>query len=256
MNRVQLKFFLSALMLATAAQAQPTITSGFNDEDFRRLTESERLRYAGLQLLRGTSKVTVAGLGTAESKADGASGIFVSYDVNQLIRGSGTGGASYGSCSVSTFAVGQAGVNPPLTFLDARASLSLSATAGQFNVPRTSPGIYGASLSQTITIPGFPGGIPGQGNQTPVLEPGNFVMRGSGGADVGPFEARVSIPGNFIWTNQDAVTQIVRSRELEITWSGGSPANEYVFISGTSTGQGGVGASFESCSNPHPKCMT
>jgi hypothetical protein len=145
---------------------------------------------------------------------------------------------------VSTFAVGQAGVNPPLTFLDAGAALSLSATAGQFNVPRTSPGIYAASLSQTITIPGFPGGIPGQGNQTPVLEPGNFVMRGSGGADVGPFEARVSIPGNFIWTNQDAVTQIVRSRELEITWSGGSPANEYVFISGTSIGQGGVGASF------------
>lgn len=219
--------------------------NGFTEQDFNLLSANGRLRIGNISLTRATSKITVPGFGTAESKSDTAGASFISFDANSLIRSAGIGGASYGSCTVTTFAVNNPGGNPvPFTPLDAGPSLGLSATAGQFNLARNSTGFYSASLATSLVIPGLPGGIPGQGNTPPVLEPGTFTVRGPGGADVGAFEARVTIPANFLWTNQDAITRVIRANSLEITWSGGSPANDYVSITGTSTGQNNVGATF------------
>jgi len=55
-----------------------------------------------------------------------------------------------------------------------------------------------------------------------LVPPGTYAIAAQGGADVGPFQAEVSMPA-FDWTNRGAITSIDRSRDLVINWSGGTP---------------------------------
>lgn len=83
-------------------------------------------------------------------------------------------------------------------------------------------GQYGATLAA--------GGIPSSG--------GTFTFTGSGGADVGPISATVTMSNPlFNWTNQSAATTVDRTQGLLFTWTGGLPET-YVLIGGTSTGSG------------------
>ena len=67
---------------------------------------------------------------------------------------------------------------------------------------------------------------------------GTFTFNGSGGADVGPFSATLTIASpNFNWTNPSAATTIDRTQGLLYTWTGGLPGT-YVLLGGTSTGSG------------------
>ena len=77
---------------------------------------------------------------------------------------------------------------------------------------------------------------------------GTFTFTGSGGAEVGPFAATLTISNpNFKWTNPSAASTIDRTQGLLYTWTGGLPGT-YVFLGGTSTGSG-VTAGF-SCRVP------
>ena len=83
-------------------------------------------------------------------------------------------------------------------------------------------GIKGAFFSMLPV-----GAIPGEG--------GTFTFHGSGGADVGSFTSVITFTNPLLtWTNQSVATTIDRSKDLEVTWTGGNPGT-YVFISGTST---------------------
>ena len=67
---------------------------------------------------------------------------------------------------------------------------------------------------------------------------GTFTFNGSGGADVGPFTATLTISNpNFNWTNPSAAATIDRTQGLLYTWTGGLPGT-YVLLGGTSTGSG------------------
>jgi uncharacterized protein (TIGR03437 family) len=67
---------------------------------------------------------------------------------------------------------------------------------------------------------------------------GTFTFTGSGGADVGPFSATLTIAyPNFKWTNPSAAATIDRTQGLLYTWTGGLPGT-YVLLGGTSTGSG------------------
>jgi uncharacterized protein (TIGR03437 family) len=67
---------------------------------------------------------------------------------------------------------------------------------------------------------------------------GTFTFSGSGGADVGPFTATLTIANpNFNWTNPSVATAIDRTQGLLYTWTGGLPGT-YVLLGGTSTGSG------------------
>lgn len=55
------------------------------------------------------------------------------------------------------------------------------------------------------------------------LEPGGFVLSGSGGKDVGPFQVRISIPHPFEWLDRDAIGTVDRSRGVTVHWKGVSP---------------------------------
>ncbi|MGP0070753.1 MAG: hypothetical protein ACLPWF_02305 [Bryobacteraceae bacterium] len=80
-------------------------------------------------------------------------------------------------------------------------------------------GMYDSTLSATA--------IPQTG--------GTFTVKGSGGADVGPFTAMVDFSNPLLsWTNPDIGTTIDRSQDLTAKWTGGNPGS-YVFVTGVST---------------------
>ena len=63
---------------------------------------------------------------------------------------------------------------------------------------------------------------------------GAFTFHGSGGAQVGSFNATVNFPNPLqTWTNETAAAIVTRSSGLTITWSGGA-SGSYVVIAGTS----------------------
>jgi hypothetical protein len=179
-----------------------------------------------------------------------ATGLFGRFSVQQLGSSRGlTQSPSVGSCAVSPFR----GLNPspvdpvrPVPF-DAGASLSITGPAGNKTIPRAATGVYsatlgGASLDQLLT-----GGTP----PPPYLDAGEYTISGSGGpggdTSVGSFTARVTLPAPVNWTNQ-SITEIVRSSDQEITWTGGDP-NGFVAISVVGFSAGPAGPSADSVGN-------
>jgi hypothetical protein len=69
----------------------------------------------------------------------------------------------------------------------------------------------------------------------PILGPGLWTITGTGGADVGPFKASITLPDNLVWTNQGNFAN-VPNLDLTIAWTGGNaPGNPVVTIFGNST---------------------
>jgi len=198
------------------------------------------LRIGALELTRTTTKVSAGGL-TLDSKADIGSGAFIRFDANSLIRSRGGDAISYGSCTVLTFR-GEASEPDPIVpqGLDAGAELTVATTAGTKTMRRVQNGAYAGDFGTSIGgLPNLPGGLPSipglpGGGAPAFLEPGTYTVTGPGGADVGAFTARVTIPQGFAWTNQDATTSVPRGGQgLTINWSGGN-ATDYVTVVGTS----------------------
>jgi hypothetical protein len=110
-------------------------------------------------------------------------------------------------------------------------------------------GSFGTGTAGGVGIPGGIPGLPGTG-QPLFLNPGDYTVTGPGGRDVGAFTANIRLPAIFRWTNEEATTRVVRSQDLTITWSGGDPARDYVYvIGGTSRRNPVAGATFY-CSAP------
>jgi uncharacterized protein (TIGR03437 family) len=95
---------------------------------------------------------------------------------------------------------------------------------GPDGIPLTLPsqlgikGVFEATLSATA--------IPETG--------GTFTLKGSGGADVGPFTSVLEFNPLLSWTNPGVATTVDRSQNLTVTWTGGN-AGSYVFVTGVST---------------------
>ena len=62
--------------------------------------------------------------------------------------------------------------------------------------------------------------------------PGTFTVSGTGGADIGPFTATLTIPTPATWINQANLTTVTRSNGVTITWTAGK--SQYVIIFGAS----------------------
>ncbi|HYL39523.1 MAG TPA: IPT/TIG domain-containing protein, partial [Bryobacteraceae bacterium] len=52
------------------------------------------------------------------------------------------------------------------------------------------------------------------------LEPGQFVLRGTGGKDVGPFRASFRVPTPFDWVDRDQISVVDRSQGVTVHWRG------------------------------------
>jgi len=121
--------------------------------------------------------------------------------------------------------------------LDAGPQLTVNGPNGVMTLPKNSTGGgYSALLGGGSPGGGFPGFMthPHAAAGSPLyLSPGDYTVTGPGGADVGPFTAKITIAQPLTWTNKDSVNTVVRSNGQLVTWSGGDP-NSIVEISGSS----------------------
>ena len=62
------------------------------------------------------------------------------------------------------------------------------------------------------------------------LAPGNYSVSGAGGADVGAFNAAISVPAQLNWTNRDEITTVNRSQPLTLNWSGASNGQAFSIL--------------------------
>lgn len=102
---------------------------------------------------------------------------------------------------------------PGIARLDAGKEISIAGPTGARTLkldprrPETYSAVVGgaAPFSHAPKLPDF-------------LAPGRFTIVGGGGSDVGPFVARLSIPGVLQWKNRDALATVDRARGATVLW--------------------------------------
>jgi uncharacterized protein (TIGR03437 family) len=129
-----------------------------------------------------------------------------------------------GTCTTYTGAMAS---GPQTSFMPGDALLESTHATGQDAGPRLT--VARDNLLLAITpLPGAPGiykrllgqqrgGSPGRGGPL-FLEPGDLVVGGPGGADVGPFNMSVPAPISFIWENRDSMSTIDRRLGVTLRW--------------------------------------
>ncbi len=105
------------------------------------------------------------------------------------------------------------------TYLDAGSGLTLQSPGRAVGIASQTLGEYGAEL--------------GNSSGTLYLNPGVYTVYGSGGADVGAFQASIPVTSSFTWTNRASINTINRSDGLTLSWSGADP-NGWIMIEGIS----------------------
>jgi hypothetical protein len=115
--------------------------------------------------------------------------------------------------------------------LEAGPVLNVTGPLGTKQITRGGKGEYEVQLG---------GGMPGLTDQMlpDYLVPGDYTLdNGSGGDDVKAFTAKLTIPQPIQWTNQSSFTNVKRSVDQTVTWTGGDSTKEFVFISGLGANQ-------------------
>jgi uncharacterized protein (TIGR03437 family) len=109
--------------------------------------------------------------------------------------------------------------------LDAGANLTLTGPGQIAQVPYINPG-YDKTLSTRIQ------GLPGQ--PPDFLSAGIWALAGTGGTDVGSFQAQITLPTPFALSSPPSA--ITHNQNLVLNWTGGGTAStDYVIIAGASS---------------------
>ena len=67
------------------------------------------------------------------------------------------------------------------------------------------------------------------------LAPGAYTAsNGTGGEEIGAFEAPFEVPDQVTWTNRDSLPEVQRDEDLTVTWTGSEGADQLVLILGAS----------------------
>jgi uncharacterized protein (TIGR03437 family) len=223
---------------------------GFSPADLAKVQSNSPITVADIALTRAQASLNFPGLGTGSGTFEYAESEFKNYRALDLLAANrgGVGGFSLPAntplptvgCTISQFGYKNlfqsiipsgGGDGTANRELDAGVSINITGAAGTQKLPRNGTvnsfeyypsGILGGSF--TGTLPGLPTAGP------LFFNPGSFTIDdGSGGADIGAFKANVTVPASTLtWTNQDSFTNVPRSQDLQLTWSGGS-ANVAVF---------------------------
>jgi uncharacterized protein (TIGR03437 family) len=205
---------LGSLAIANAGQqscTHPSLTAA----QLTKLDQGGTLTYGDFTLNGVSVKMSIPGLGSIDTRSETVGGSFGRYRVDQIASASFSVTAG-GECVVSRQRGGlndlTAGTSP--AGLDAGSALSLTLPGGRVvSVPRDSAtNTYSASLSGTSNPLAPP--------PPAVIVAGTYGLAGPGGGDVRSFTASVNAPGGFVWSNQDAIAEVDRSRSLPIAWSG------------------------------------
>jgi uncharacterized protein (TIGR03437 family) len=203
-----------SLAIANAGQSactHPSLTAA----QLTRLDQGGTLTYGDFTLSGVSVKMSIPGFGSIDTRSETLGGSFGRYSVDKIANASFSV-ATTGECVV----VRQRGGLTDLTVgaspagLDAGPALSLTLPGGRVvSVPKDSrTNTYSASLSGPVNplAPAPP----------PVIVAGTYGLAGPGGSDVRSFTASINAPGGFLWSNQDAIAEVDRSRSLPIAWSG------------------------------------
>ena len=165
---------------------------------------------------------------------------FVRYTRDAFLSSVGAGSSvSIGGCIVFTFR-GQSGISSVIgafTGLDAGAAINLNGPNGSRQLTKLTTGGFKGSYSASLAT----------GTQPAYLTPGSYTLSGTGGADVGAFQASITAGSSLNWLNQSSITTVNRSQDLQITWSGGGNGNVEIIGSSVSIAGGAAsafGASF------------
>ena len=196
--------------------------------DMERLREKQDGKAAWILLSRLRARLGSASVEEDEGYAEIARGSLAGMLASGAINPLGTGPA-LGTCTVYTLPEPGDRVmvepeNPEYRQpLDAGPALSITGPRGQKYVFR---GLYGG---YSITL----------GRGTPAepeyLLPGPYsVDNGSGGPELGPFQAKLDLRPPLSWTNEAEISDVALTSDLTLTWTGGEPDREFVMIAGTS----------------------
>ncbi len=177
-----------------------------------------------------TPGTTVAGVTIGGGTTDSGFADFFKITYSQFNAGAlsaASGSSSIGSCTVN-FYNASAATPPPAEFtfsyLNAGPDVNIHGPDGVLAMPlQTVDGfsIYGTPSTATSFIP---------------ATGGSFTFdNGTGGPDVGPFTAALSVAAPVTWTNLSNLSTITRANGAAVNWSGGDPGT-YVSITGTSFG--------------------
>jgi uncharacterized protein (TIGR03437 family) len=243
--------------------------AGFSTSDLQKLQGSASPSIGQIGLEHYHLKLSLGLLGTYQGTIDTAYGRFDKYGSIERMLGSVWQTATAGLHPVDGLSLPSMGCviipyaytnvlssavpgvkDDPFSMpgLDAGAIINLSGPSGARQLARTG-GASDFEYDPSSQLGGGIPGLPGFPAPTPdFLVPGNFSLdNGSGGAIVKGFQTSVTIPSGAVWSNQDALTNLPRSQDLTITWTGGV-AGATVGIYGSSADPAsGVGTAF-SCS--------
>jgi hypothetical protein len=238
--------------------------SGFSTADLQKVKNGGTLTVADIGIDRVHAKLS-SPTEKAEGNIDLGDGHFRHYvsslDVLASVAGSVGGQSglpSVGSCTVSPFSFqdflssifGSGGGDPVnQQGLDAGPALNINGPLGVKHLPRQNIGTPGQPFYR-YHVKGsvIGGGIPGVSDVVPdFLDPGNYTVDdGAGGTQVGTFSATLTIPSSAaVWTNEDALTNISRSQDLTLTWSGGTNDGLVGFIGSAADPKTGAAAAFQ-----------
>ncbi len=252
----------SATIAITGSGRVCSDPTGFSTADLQKVQNGGTLTVADTSLAR--DKISSPGLGGIEGNLDFGEGHFRHYasslDVLASSRGSLVGlegSPSVGSCTVAPYSYQSFGSSllpnnsDPVNQhgLDAGAALNVTGPLGAKQLPKQDKGSPGQS-DYVYKVKGsiIAGGIPGFTPVTPgYLSPGAYTIDdGSGGTQVGAFKAMLTIPSStVVWTNESAVSNIPRSQDLTVTWSGGAAGGIVAIFGGSADPSTGAAAGFQ-----------
>src|SRR5262249_50806015 len=99
--------------------------------------------------------------------------------------------------------------------------------------PSGSRNIVKLTVGNLFDYPGVTFGDTTAGN---FFDAGHYTVTDPAGKDVGPFNAATDVPAkHFVWTNIPDITKpIVRTQDLLVAWTGGTPGTQVTVAGGGS----------------------
>jgi uncharacterized protein (TIGR03437 family) len=187
-------------------------------------------KVGAVSLVRGNSQFP-SGAGILDYNSDSGSSSFSVTDYSKITPGPASIFTEIGPCIVQSLKQPEQPDNSDsVSYLDAGPIINVTGPNGAKQLPRVeAPSFIGYSAMLGATpIPGAPPPDP------LYLSAGTYMTdNGAGGPQVGPFQASLTMPQDFVWTNAD-ITMVQRAQGLEVIWTGGDP-NSMVSIAGSST---------------------
>jgi uncharacterized protein (TIGR03437 family) len=209
-----------------------TAPLGLSAATLQKLDTGGTLTVGLLAIARNSEELTIVGL-PVHVNVDSASGAFAQFNAAGLFNLNLTPGAlppfnAPGTCIVQT----QGSTNPPTSALP---PLAKDLDAGSLTVTDPQNNSKGLSRSTTAGTAGYYALLP---TSMPAMQPGQWTMKGTGGADIGAFTGTMTVPAPLACTNCDGangISTIDRTKPLVVQWTGGGGSSDYVQIGGLST---------------------